>query len=113
MEQIRGWMEKYGLKAKSLHASKGSARAEGCERVRGHYRKDYTSQLEPNRIAGVEVPYALGQPARYPLSNSGKTSDSCIYSILIDILTHSKKKAMGWDVFCWRWSGMALSQEMM
>ncbi len=55
MEQIRGWMEKYGLKAKSLHASKGSARAEGCERVRGHYRKDYTSQLEPNRIAGVEL----------------------------------------------------------
>ena len=54
MKQIRGWMEEYGLQAKSLHASKGSSRAENA-RIEGHYRKDYTSQLEPNRIAGVEL----------------------------------------------------------
>ncbi|MDO4291638.1 MAG: sugar phosphate isomerase/epimerase family protein [Eubacteriales bacterium] len=54
MEQIRGWMDRYGLKAKSLHASKGSRRA---VKTYGevHYRKDYTSDSEPNRIAGVEL----------------------------------------------------------
>lgn len=52
MEQIREWMEKYGLKPKSLHASKGSRREGG--RRNWHYRKDYTSDIEYNRIAGVE-----------------------------------------------------------
>jgi len=54
MEQIRGWMEEYGLKAKSLHASRGSSKG-NVARIDGHYRKDYTSLLEPNRIAGVEL----------------------------------------------------------
>lgn len=53
MRQIRGWMDKYGLKAKSLHASKGSRR--GADEVNAHYRKDYTSTVEDNRIAGVEL----------------------------------------------------------
>lgn len=53
MKQIREWMDRYGLKAKSLHASKGSRR--GCNRVEGHYRKDYTSEVEYNRLAGVEL----------------------------------------------------------
>ncbi len=53
MEQIRGWMDKYGLRAKSLHASKGSRRREVGE-IKYHYRKDYTSDIEANRIAGVE-----------------------------------------------------------
>ena len=55
MEQIRDWMVGYGLQPKSLHASKGSNKRgeDGC--VNGHYRKDYTSELEPNRIAGVEL----------------------------------------------------------
>lgn len=52
MRQIREWMERYGLRAKSLHASKGSRR--GVERITAHYRKDYTSPVEYNRIAGVE-----------------------------------------------------------
>lgn len=54
MEQIREWMDKYGLKAKSLHASKGS-RGIGSGRRESHYRKDYTSGVEYNRIAGVEL----------------------------------------------------------
>ncbi len=54
MKQIREWMEEYGLKAKSLHASKGS-RKETEARIEAHYRKDYASLLEPNRIAGVEL----------------------------------------------------------
>ena len=55
MYQIREWMEKYGLKAKSLHASKGS-RCESCDtKQKGHYRKDYTSDIEFNRIAGREL----------------------------------------------------------
>lgn len=54
MQQIREWMEEYGLKAKSLHASKGSRRKE-VGRIASHYRKDYTSAIEYNRIAGVEL----------------------------------------------------------
>ena len=54
MEQIRGWMDKYGLKAKSLHSSKGS-RGVGNGRMDVHYRKDYTSAIEYNRVAGVEL----------------------------------------------------------
>ena len=53
MKQIREWMDKYGLKAKSLHASKGSRRYTGV--MKGHYRKDYTSGWEYNRRAGVEL----------------------------------------------------------
>lgn len=53
MEQMKEWMDKYGLKAKSLHASKGSRRG-GDGRAACHYRKDYTSTIEYNRIAGVE-----------------------------------------------------------
>lgn len=54
MEQIREWMDKYGLQAKSLHASKGS-RGSGRGRLEPHFRKDYTSTVEYNRIAGVEL----------------------------------------------------------
>lgn len=53
MQQIKEWMEKYGLKAKALHASKGSSR--NVNMLDGHYRKDYTSNLEYNRKAGVEL----------------------------------------------------------
>jgi sugar phosphate isomerase/epimerase len=53
MLQIKEWMIKYGLKAKALHASKGSGR--NVNLVDGHYRKDYTSDLEYNRKAGVEL----------------------------------------------------------
>jgi len=53
MEQIRGWMDKYGLRAKSLHASRGSRNRESGQ-IKYHYRKDYTSDIEYNRIAGVE-----------------------------------------------------------
>lgn len=53
MEQIREWMDLYHLGAKSLHATKGSAKD-----VFGntwHSRKDYTSDWEYNRKAGVEL----------------------------------------------------------
>lgn len=53
MEQIREWMDKYHLKAKGIHASKGSRR--NVNMIAGHYRKDYTSQWEYNRKAGVEL----------------------------------------------------------
>lgn len=54
MQQIREWMDKYNLRAKSLHSSKGSRRG-GVERITAHYRKDYTSSVEYNRIAGTEL----------------------------------------------------------
>lgn len=53
MQQIREWLDQYGLKAKALHATKGSRR--NVNLVEGHYRKDYTSDWEYNRKAGVEL----------------------------------------------------------
>ncbi|ADL04957.1 sugar phosphate isomerase/epimerase family protein [Lacrimispora saccharolytica] len=53
MQQIREWMDQYGLRAKALHASKGSRR--NTNMIDGHYRKDYTSEVEYNRKAGVEL----------------------------------------------------------
>ncbi len=53
MQQIKEWMEQYGLKAKALHATKGSRR--NVNIIDGHYRKDYTSDVEYNRKAGVEL----------------------------------------------------------
>ncbi len=53
MQQIREWMDEYGLRAKALHSTKGSRREIS---IRGnHYRKDYTSDWEFNRKAGVEL----------------------------------------------------------
>lgn len=53
MAQLAGWLSEYGLRVKALHATKGSARD---VTARGkHYRKDYTSDWEYNRIAGVEL----------------------------------------------------------
>lgn len=54
MLQIKEWFQKYGLKAKSLHASKGSSRPI-VDRICGYFRKDYTSEVEWNRLAGVEL----------------------------------------------------------
>lgn len=53
MAQIREWMNAYHLTAKALHASKGSARNPNL--LQGHYRRDYTSDMEYNRKAGVEL----------------------------------------------------------
>lgn len=53
MEQIRNWMTRYGLRAKALHASKGSARR--IDVRDRHYRRDYTSDWECCRKAGVEL----------------------------------------------------------
>lgn len=53
MDQIREWMEIYGLKSKALHAAKGSARDVNVRET--HYRKDYTSDWEYNRRAGVDL----------------------------------------------------------
>ncbi len=43
MRQIREWMDELGLRAKSLHASHGGI------------HKNYLSESEPNRVAGVEL----------------------------------------------------------
>lgn len=53
MQQIKEWMDKYHLKAKALHATKGSRR--NVNVMDGHYRRDYTSDWEFNRKAGVEL----------------------------------------------------------
>ncbi|MGL4736218.1 MAG: sugar phosphate isomerase/epimerase family protein [Cellulosilyticaceae bacterium] len=53
MLQIREWMIQYGLKAKGIHATKGSRKP--IERINYHYRKDYTSEITYNRKAGVEL----------------------------------------------------------
>ncbi|GMO42120.1 MAG: sugar phosphate isomerase/epimerase [Treponemataceae bacterium] len=59
MEQIRGWMDKYGLKAKGVHATEGSRRSnkEGKYKYRwtDQNRRDYTSENEYNRQAGAEL----------------------------------------------------------
>lgn len=53
MEQVKEWMKKYGLKAQSLHASKGSGAYSGHLQVDS--KKNYLSTTEYNRIAGVEL----------------------------------------------------------
>ncbi len=53
MRQIREWMDEYGLRSKALHATKGGARDVNVRER--HYRKDYTSNWEYNRKAGVEL----------------------------------------------------------
>lgn len=53
MQQIREWMEEYGLQGKALHATKGTRRNVNLRRE--HYRRDYTSDWEYNRKAGVEL----------------------------------------------------------
>lgn len=54
MLQIKEWFEKFGLKAKALHASKGS-RISTVMHKEEESRKDYTSANEYNRLAGVEL----------------------------------------------------------
>lgn len=59
MVQIRGWMNDLGLRCKGLHATDGCRRKLSVTRF--HYRcsdqdrKDYTSENEYNRQAGVEL----------------------------------------------------------
>lgn len=59
MLQIRNWMDQYGLKSKGLHATEGSRRrtVEGKYKYRWdeQNRRDYTSENEFNRLAGVEL----------------------------------------------------------
>lgn len=50
MRQIREWMDKYQLRAKSLHATHGRGAKKGL-----HARKDYLSPIEHNRLAGVDL----------------------------------------------------------
>lgn len=53
MEQIREWMDKYNLKAKSLHATIGTDH--DVFSIHGNYRRDFTADCEYNRKAGVEL----------------------------------------------------------
>lgn len=53
MKQIREWMDEYHLKSKALHATHGSSKNEYG--LSWHARKDYTSEWEYNRKAGVEL----------------------------------------------------------
>ena len=53
MLQIKEWMEEFNLKIKALHASKGTPRNVNIRRE--HFRRDYTSDWEYNRWAGVEL----------------------------------------------------------
>jgi sugar phosphate isomerase/epimerase len=54
MMQIRQWMDEMGLKAKAVHATKGTRKPCGDTHV-GDFRRDYTSENEYNRLAGVEL----------------------------------------------------------
>lgn len=54
MQQLQEWFQEFGLRAKSLHASKGS-RLKTAIRKEYNNRKDYTSFNEYNRLAGVEL----------------------------------------------------------
>ena len=53
IEQIGVWLEKYHLKCKGIHASKGSARF--ANQTIWHYKKDYTSSIESSRLAGTDL----------------------------------------------------------
>lgn len=59
MLQIRAWMDELGLKCKGLHATEGCRRKN--PKTKYHYRcmeqnrRDYTSENEYNRQAGVEL----------------------------------------------------------
>lgn len=59
MMQIRDWLKEYGLRAKGVHGSEGHSRQNTPEKY--HYRwaaqdrRDYTSENEYNRLAGVEL----------------------------------------------------------
>lgn len=53
MRQIRMWMEERGLKSKGLHATKGTGRP--TDRTGLHYRRDFLSDSEVAREAGVEL----------------------------------------------------------
>ena len=60
MYQIRGWMNELGLRCKGIHATEGSRRNAGrknCFQYRYVWqdRRDYTSENEYNRRAGVEL----------------------------------------------------------
>ena len=59
MKQIKEWLEKYNLKVKGIHATEGAARPQvnGRYKHRNEYddRKDFTSENEYNRQAGVEL----------------------------------------------------------
>lgn len=59
MKQIREMIDKYKLKTKGVHATEGGARPQkhGRYQYRNDYddRKDFTSENEYNRIAGVEL----------------------------------------------------------
>ena len=59
MLQIRQWMDRYGLRCKGLHATEGSRRRTEYGKYKfrwvGQNRRDYTSENEFNRLAGVEL----------------------------------------------------------
>lgn len=59
MLQIRGWMNDLGLKCKGVHASSGivmpRAKDRFYYRCKEYTRRDYTSENELNRLAGVEL----------------------------------------------------------
>lgn len=59
MLQIRGWMKKYNLKMKGIHATEGHHRTNVLGKYKYRWerenRRDYTSENEFNRIAGVEL----------------------------------------------------------
>ncbi len=59
MDQIAYWLDKYDLKVKGVHGSEGAMRPQKDGRYQypndGDNRKDYTSENEWNRKAGVEL----------------------------------------------------------
>lgn len=59
MVQIRQWFDQYGLTAKGVHATEGHHRTNipGKYKYRWEHqnRRDYTSEHELNRLAGVEL----------------------------------------------------------
>lgn len=54
MIQIRQWLDRYGLKAKGVHATEGHWMDEELDTVDPNC-KDFTSPNELNRLAGVEL----------------------------------------------------------
>ena len=59
MLQIRGWMNELGLKCKGIHATEGmrmpKTKTRFYYRCQEYTRRDYTSENEYNRQAGVEL----------------------------------------------------------
>ncbi len=133
MQQIREWMDECGLQGKALHASKGSRKNVNIRRE--HYRRDYTSDWEYNRKAGVELiknridmAVCLGvheivlhlYPPHFTILEKPETKENfydCVYKSFDELMPYCLKKMSEsvWKIYltcpvntCWKYGTVCL-----